>query len=60
MHVCACKIDDIEVLIQSTYVCTRRVHDNLYEHTYMSVMYTPNLIRMHVDIYMNYKPRMIV
>ena len=41
-------------------VCTRRVHNNLHEHVCMSVMYTSNLVRMHVDVYMISKPRMMV
>ena len=62
MHVCVHKIDDIEAIMQSTRVniIIRRVHDNLHEHACMSVMYTPNLFRMHVDVCMNFKLRMVV
>ena len=60
MHVYAHKTDDVEALMQSTHVRTRYVYDNLYEHVYMSVMYTPNLVHMHVEIYVNCKPRMMV
>ena len=41
-------------------VLTRLVHDNLHEHVCMSVTYMPNLFCMHVDEYMNCKPRMTV
>ena len=58
MHAYARENDDIVVLMQSTHVCTGRVHNNLYDSTCMSVMYMQNLVRMHVDVYMNYKPRM--
>ena len=59
------KNNDVDALMQSTCVCTRRVYDNLHEHTYMSVTYMSvtymsNLVSMHVDVYMNCKPRMIV
>ena len=57
--VCMHKINEIEALVQSSHVCTRRVHDKLHEHMCMSVMYTPNLVCMHVDVYMNCKPRMM-
>ena len=57
MYACARKIDDVEALVQSTRVCTRCVYDNLNEHACMSVMYTSNLVRMHIDVYMNCKPR---
>ena len=60
MHVCACKIDDVEALVQSTPVYTRRVYDNLHEHVCMSVMYMPNMVHVHIDVYMNCKPRMVV
>ena len=60
IHACANKIDDVEALILSTRVCNRCVHDNLHDHMYMSIMSTPNLIHMHVDVYMNCKPRMTV
>ena len=60
MHACVCNIDDIEAIMQSTCVCTRNVHDNLHKHACMSVMYTPNLVCMHIDMYMNCKPRMTV
>ena len=57
---CARKTDDVETVVQSTCVCALRVHDDLHEHACKSVMYTPNLVRMHVDVHMNYKPRMTV
>ena len=60
MHACAHEIDEIETLVQSTHVCARHVHDNLHKHACMSVMYTPNLVHMHIDVYMNCKPRMMV
>ena len=60
MYVCAQKIVDGETLMQSTHVCTRGVHNNLHEHTCMSVMYMQNLVDMHIDVYMNCKPKMMV
>ena len=60
MHVCACKIDDVEAVVQSTRIHTRCVHDNLHKYTCMSVTYMPNLVHMHVDVYMNHKARMAV
>ena len=60
MHACARKINDIEAFVQSTHVHTRRMHDNLHEHMCMSIVYTPNLVHMDIDIYMNCKPRMTV
>ena len=57
MYACARKIDDVEALMR---VCTRHVHDNLHRHTCMSVTYTPNLVCMYSDMYMNSKPRMTV
>ena len=56
IHTYACKIDDTEALMKSTHLCTRRVHNNLHKHTYMSVTYTPYLVCMHVDKYMNCNP----
>ena len=32
LHACACKIDDVEALVQSTCVLTRRVHDKARLH----------------------------
>ena len=58
MHACACKIDDIEDLMQSTHVHTRYAHDNLHKHACMSVMHMPNLVHMYVNVYM--KPMMKV
>ena len=60
MHACACKINDVETLMQSTRVCSRYVHDNLHDHTCMSVTYTLNLVHMHIDVYMNSKPMMML
>ena len=60
MHACAHKINDLEPPMHGTHVRTRRVHNNLHEHAYMSVMYTPNLVQMHVDMYMNCKPKITV
>ena len=51
MHVFAHKINDVEALMQSTHVRIRRVHNNLYQHPCMSVIYTPNPVRMHIDVY---------
>ena len=42
--------------IMLDHACTRHVHD----YACMSVMYTPNLACLHVDVYMNCKPRMMV
>ena len=50
MHVCAHKIDDVEALVYSTHELTKCVHNNLHKQVCMSVTYTPNLVRMHVDI----------
>ena len=52
MHACACKIDDIEALVQSSRVHTKRVHNNLHEHECMSITYMSNLVRMYVGVYM--------
>ena len=60
MHVCACKINDIEAVVQSAHIHTRCVHDNLHKYTCMSVTYMPSLVHMHVDVYMNHKARMTV
>ena len=60
LHACACEIKYVEALVQNTCVLTRRVHDNLHKHVCMSVMCTPNLVRMYVDINMNCKPMMMV
>ena len=60
MHVCAHEIDDIEALVQSTGVHTRCVHDDIIctsTHACQLGSYTPNLIHMLIDIYMNCKPR---
>ena len=46
----ACKIGNVEALVHSTLVLTRRVHNNLHEHACVSVTYTPILIHMHVDV----------
>ena len=35
---CARKINDIKPVIQSSRVCTRRVHDGFQMHAYMSGM----------------------
>ena len=53
MHECACKIDDVEALMQITHVCTRCVLDSLHEHVCMSVTYKPNLVSMYnyVDVH---------
>ena len=50
MHACAHKIDDVEALVQSTRVHSRHVNVNSHKHVCMSVMYTPNLVLMHVDV----------
>ena len=60
VHVCAHKIDDLEGLMQGTHIHTRHVHDNSHKHACIAVTYTPNLVRMYVDVYMNCKPRMTV
>ena len=60
IHECACKIDDAEAFVQSTHVCTIRMYDNLHEHVCMSVTYTPNLVHIHIDVYINCKLRMTV
>ena len=60
IHTCACEIDDVEALMQTTHVHTRRAHNKLHEHASMSVKYMPNLVHMQVDEYMNCKPRMMV
>ena len=51
MHACVVhEIDDVEALVQSTSICTRRMHDNLHKHACMSVMYLPNLVGIYIDI----------
>ena len=66
MHARAHKINNIETFKQSTRVCSRHVHDNLHKQACihkqacMSLMYMPNLVHMHIDMYMNCKPRMMV
>ena len=61
VYACVCsEIDDIEALVETACVHTRYVHDDLYGHVCMSVMYMPNLVRMHIDMYMNCKQRMMV
>ena len=42
-HACARKIDDIISIIQSFCVHTRRVHDSLQTHAFMSGVYMLNL-----------------
>ena len=44
------KIDDLEALVQNTRGHSRHVYDNLHEHVCMSVMYTPNLVWMHLKV----------
>ena len=60
IHTCARKTNDAEAVMQSIHICAIRVCKNLHEHACMSVMYMPNLVHMHVDVYMNCKPRMTV
>ena len=60
MHTCAHNTDDVEGVVQSICVRTIRVCDNLREYAYMLVMYMPNLVHMHIDVYMNCKPRITV
>ena len=60
MHVCVYKIDDVGALVESTSVFISRVHENLHKHGCLSVTCTPNLVRIHVDVYTNCKPRMTV
>ena len=61
MHVWARKINDVlEALVQSTLVCNGGAHNNWHEPACMSVMYTPILVCMHVDMYMNYKPKIMI
>ena len=63
IHTCAWKTSDVETVVQSICVCATQgvcVHNNLHEHECMSVMYMPNLVHMHVDFYINCKPRMTV
>ena len=60
MHLYARKTDDVEALVQSTCVLTRCVYDNLHGHMCMSVTYMPNLVCMHIDVYMNCKSRLTV
>ena len=60
IHAHAHEIDDVKTLVQSTCVDTICVHDNLYEHTCLSVTYMANLVCIHLDIYMNCKPSMTV
>ena len=59
---CACthEICDIEDLMQSTHVHSRGVLDYLDKNAYMSVIHTLNLVCMHVDVYVIYKPRMML
>ena len=60
MYACAHKINDLEPPMHGTHVHTRCVHNNLHEHACMSIMYTPSLLQIHVDMYMNCKPKMTV
>ena len=50
MYACECEINDIEALMQS-FVYALDIHDNLHEHTCMSVIYTPNLVHVEIDVY---------
>ena len=54
MHACAHEICDVEDFMQSIHVHTRGVLNNLHKHACMSVIYTLNLVRIHVDVY-NYQ-----
>ena len=58
MYTCAYKINDVEALIQNTGPCTRYMHDNLHEHACQLCAH-PDLVCMHVDVYINCKPRMM-
>ena len=60
MHVSAHKITDVEALVQSTHVCTKHVYNNLHKHACMSVTYMPNLVHIHIDVYMNSKPKITI
>ena len=42
-HACAHKIDDVKSTVQSSHVCTRRVHNGLQMHACLSEMHMPNL-----------------
>ena len=53
MHECAMKITDVEALTKSTHVHTRCVHDNFHEHVRMLGTYTPNLVLIHLDMYVH-------
>ena len=43
-YACACKINDINPIVQSSYRHTRYVHDSLQMHVWVSGMHMPNLI----------------
>ena len=51
MHECAINITDVEALMQSIRVHTSCVHDNFHEHVCMLGTYTPNLVLIHLDMY---------
>ena len=47
MHVCACKTDDVEALVQRTCVCSRHVHDNLHKPVHVIYAYTKPGLHAH-------------
>ena len=59
-HACACKIDDIKPIVQSSHVYTRCVHSGLQMYVCMSGTHMPNLDCVHFSVHENCKPRTMV
>ena len=55
MHACTHKFDEVDALMLNTSAHIKFVHNNFLEHAYMSGTITPNLVYMHVDMYINCK-----
>ena len=52
MHI-SDKDDDVKLILQTSCVYTRCVHDSLWMHACMSGMYMPNLDSVHFGVHAN-------
>ena len=60
-HACAHKIYDVKPIVQGTCVNTRHMHGTCRGTcVYMSGMYIPNLVSVHLGMHANCKSRIAV
>ena len=54
------RVHEISMMYKEHLCIHKILHYNLHEHAYISGTNTPNMVHMYLDVYKNYKPRIML